>query len=62
MIDHIITYVVLDALPFLQQYPMAVVGTAQRQVIVYQLDGTPREFRTMESPLKFQVNQYLTPS
>ncbi|KAF6031848.1 RAE1 [Bugula neritina] len=35
-------------------YPMAVVGTANKQVIIYQLDGQPREFRTMESPLKFQ--------
>lgn len=35
-------------------YPMAVVGTAGRQVIVYQLDGKPTEYKRLESPLKFQ--------
>jgi mRNA export factor len=35
-------------------FPMAVVGTANRQVIIYQLDNQPSEFRKMESPLKYQ--------
>ena len=37
---------------------MAVVGTAGRQVIIYQLDNQPKEFKSMESPLKFQVCVY----
>lgn len=35
-------------------YPMAVVGTASRGLVVYQLEGTPSEFRKMDSPLKYQ--------
>ncbi|KAK2194151.1 hypothetical protein NP493_2g14009 [Ridgeia piscesae] len=35
-------------------YPMAVVGTAGRQVIIYTLETEPREFKRIESPLKFQ--------
>lgn len=35
-------------------YPMAVVGTAGRGIIVYQLEGQPQEFRKIESPLKYQ--------
>ncbi|KAJ8669870.1 hypothetical protein QAD02_001129 [Eretmocerus hayati] len=35
-------------------FPMAVVGTAGRHLIVYQLDGTPKEFKQVESPLKYQ--------
>jgi mRNA export factor len=35
-------------------YPMAVVGTAGRNIIIYQLENTPREYRQLESPLKFQ--------
>lgn len=35
-------------------YPMAVVGTAARGVIIYQLDNQPQEFKRMESPLKYQ--------
>ncbi|XP_065842955.1 mRNA export factor-like [Oscarella lobularis] len=35
-------------------YPMAVVGTAGRQIIVYQLENQPAEFKRMESPLKYQ--------
>ncbi|ELU18740.1 hypothetical protein CAPTEDRAFT_20827 [Capitella teleta] len=35
-------------------YPMAVVGTAGRGVIIYQLENQPQEFRKMESPLKYQ--------
>lgn len=35
-------------------YPMAVVGTANRQIIVYQLENQPIEFKRLESPLKFQ--------
>lgn len=33
---------------------MAVVGTAGRHVIIYQLDNGPVEFQRIESPLKFQ--------
>ncbi|XP_019876846.1 protein Rae1 [Aethina tumida] len=35
-------------------YPMAVVGTAGRQIIVYQLEGKPQQYKTVESPLKYQ--------
>lgn len=35
---------------------MAVVGTADKKVIVYNLDGQPKEYKTMTSPLKFQVS------
>ena len=35
-------------------YPMAVVGTAGRGIIIYQLDGQPKEFKKVESPLKYQ--------
>ena len=42
----------------LQVYPMAVVGTAGRGVIVYQLENQPREFKRIESPLKYQVKMY----
>lgn len=35
-------------------YPMAVVGTAGRGIIIYQLDGGPKEFKKVESPLKYQ--------
>lgn len=35
-------------------YPMAVVGTAGRQVIIYQLENQPSEFKRIESPLKYQ--------
>lgn len=34
---------------------MAVVGTAGRGVIIYQLENQPQEFKRMESPLKYQV-------
>lgn len=33
---------------------MGVVGTANRGLIIYKLDGTPAEFKRMESPLKYQ--------
>lgn len=36
------------------QYPMAVVGTAGRVIIVYQLEGKPQEFKRIDSPLKYQ--------
>jgi len=36
------------------EYPMAVVGTAGRGIIIYQLDGQPREYKKVESPLKYQ--------
>lgn len=35
-------------------YPMAIVGTAGRRLIVYSLDNMPQEFKQVESPLKFQ--------
>lgn len=35
-------------------FPMAVVGTAGRQILVYQLEGKPQEFKRLESPLKYQ--------
>ena len=35
-------------------YPMAVVGTAGRGIIIYQLDGQPKEYKKVESPLKYQ--------
>lgn len=36
-------------------YPMAVVGTASRGLIIYQLEGRPQEFKKVESPLKYQL-------
>lgn len=36
------------------KYPMAVVGTAGRELIIYQLENRPQEFTRIESPLKFQ--------
>lgn len=47
----IIIYIAL----FFQLYPMAVVGTAGRGVIIYQLENQPQEFKRIESPLKYQV-------
>lgn len=35
-------------------YPMAVVGTAGRGFIIYQLEGLPREFKKVDPPLKYQ--------
>lgn len=35
---------------------MAVVATAERGLIVYQLENQPSEFRRIESPLKHQVS------
>merc|ERR1711911_134309 len=35
-------------------YPVAVVTTASRHLIVYQLEGTPSEYKRVESPLKYQ--------
>ncbi|XP_065063092.1 mRNA export factor-like [Rhopilema esculentum] len=35
-------------------YPMGVVTTAQKGIIVYQLENTPSEFKRIESPLKYQ--------
>ena len=32
----------------LQTYPMAVVGTAGRHVVIYQLENTPSEFKVGE--------------
>ncbi|CAF96553.1 unnamed protein product [Tetraodon nigroviridis] len=37
-----------------QEYPMAVVATAERGLIVYQLENQPSEFRRIDSPLKHQ--------
>ena len=36
-------------------YPMAVVGTADRNIYVYKLEGQPQEYKKIESPLKYQV-------
>ncbi|KAL5456926.1 hypothetical protein EMCRGX_G034154 [Ephydatia muelleri] len=35
-------------------YPMALVGTASRGLVIYQLENTPSEFKRIESPLKYQ--------
>ncbi|XP_077495628.1 ribonucleic acid export 1 [Amblyomma americanum] len=35
-------------------YPMAVVSTAARHIIIYQLEGQPQEYKKIESPLKYQ--------
>ncbi|XP_077991148.1 mRNA export factor-like [Glandiceps talaboti] len=35
-------------------YPMAVVGTAGRGIIVYQLENQPSEYKRIDSPLKYQ--------
>ena len=35
-------------------YPMAIVGTANRQIVVLQLEGKPSEYKKVESPLKYQ--------
>lgn len=37
-----------------QSYPMGVVGTAGRGLIIYKLDNTPTEFKRIDSPLKYQ--------
>jgi hypothetical protein len=39
---------------------MAVVGTANRHVKVYKLDGQPQEVKDIESPLKFQVAKHIS--
>jgi len=38
---------------------MAAVATAERGLIVYQLENQPSEFRRIESPLKHQVSDYI---
>lgn len=35
-------------------YPMAIVGTAGRGLIVYSLENKPTEYKRLESPLKYQ--------
>lgn len=40
---------------------MAVVATAERGLIVYQLENQPSEFRRIESPLKHQVSHKSNP-
>ena len=35
-------------------YPMAVVGTAGRGLIIYNLEGQPKEYKRVEPPLKYQ--------
>ena len=35
-------------------YPMAVVGTAGRHVLIYSLENKPTQFKQQESPLKYQ--------
>ena len=36
------------------EYPVAVVSTAARHLLVYQLENSPQEFKRIESPLKYQ--------
>ena len=36
------------------EYPMAVVGTAGRGLIIYTLEGQPKEFKRIDPPLKYQ--------
>lgn len=36
------------------EYPMAVVGTAGRQILIYSLENKPQEYKHQESPLKYQ--------
>ena len=36
------------------QYPMAVVGTAGRGIIIYTLEGQPKEYKRVDPPLKYQ--------
>ncbi|KPJ14340.1 mRNA export factor [Papilio machaon] len=36
------------------EYPMAVVGTADRGICLYTLEGKPAEYKRVESPLKYQ--------
>ena len=36
------------------EYPMAVVGTAGRGIIIYTLEGQPKEFKRIAPPLKYQ--------
>ncbi|CAL8070579.1 unnamed protein product [Orchesella dallaii] len=36
------------------EYPMAVVGTAGRHIVIYKLENTPTEYKRIESPLKYQ--------
>lgn len=42
-------------------YPMAIVGTAQRGLICYQLENQPSEVKRLESPLKYQVSTKMSP-
>jgi len=35
-------------------FPMAVVGTANRGLIIYNLDGQPKEYKKVDPPLKYQ--------
>lgn len=35
-------------------YPMALVGTADKQIIIYTLEGQPHQYSILESPLKYQ--------
>lgn len=35
-------------------YPMAVVGTASRGLVIYQLENQPKEYKKIDSPLKYQ--------
>ena len=38
---------------------MAVIGLAQRRVLIYQLENQPQEFKNTESPLKYMVRSKL---
>ena len=36
------------------EYPVAVVSTAARHLLVYQLENSPQEYKRIDSPLKYQ--------
>ena len=36
-------------------YPMAVVGGANRNISIFRLEGQPEEYKKIESTLKYQV-------
>jgi len=36
------------------RHPLLVVATAERRIVIYDLTGQPKEYRALESPLKYQ--------
>ena len=55
LLDRVIVCILIY---FFQLYPMAVIGLAQRRVLVYSLENQPQEIKSMESPLKYMVQSY----